>query len=79
MKQKCDKGWHTGDCCCNCKSQIELFKHPWNTINKGNIKESTGMYACILQHDCDGTNTGIIFEKKHGYCELHLPKSNDLG
>lgn len=71
---KCDKGWHSGECCCNCKNQIELFKHPWNKINKGACSETTNMYACIVQHDCDQTNTGIIFEKQHGFCEMHVPK-----
>ena len=71
---KCDKGWHTGDCCCNCKNQIELFKHPWNKVNKGAISESTGMYACIVQFDCDGEQKGVIFEKQHSFCEMHVPK-----
>ena len=71
---KCDKGETNGNCCCNCSNQIELFKHPWNTINKGSITESAGLYACIALHDCDGNNKGIVFEKKHGSCELHVPK-----
>lgn len=69
---KCDKGWHTGECCCNCKNQIELFKHPSNKVNKGAISESTGMYACIAQFD--GEQEGVIFEKHHGFCEMHVPK-----
>jgi len=60
---KCDKGWHTGECCCNCQNQLELFKHPWNKINKGRVTESTNMYACIVAHDIDNLHTGIIFEK----------------
>lgn len=71
---KCDNGWHTGECCCNCKNQIELFKHPWNKVNKGAINESTGMYACIVQFDCDEVQKGVIFENKHGHCELYVKK-----
>jgi hypothetical protein len=71
---KCIEGWHDGSCCCNCKNQIELFKHPWNKLNKGSIFETTGMYACIAQFDCDNEYKGIIFEKKHGMCKMHVPK-----
>lgn len=71
-KVKCPEGWHDGSCCCNCKNQIELFKHPWNKINKGPISESTNMYACIAQFDCDKVPKGIIFEKKHGMCEMYI-------
>jgi hypothetical protein len=47
-----NKGWkNSGDCCCNCKNQIELFKHPWNEINKGSCIESTGFYACIVENE----------------------------
>jgi hypothetical protein len=69
---KCAEGWHDGSCCCNCRNQIELYKHPWNKVNKGSIMESTEMYACIVQFDCDKEYKGIIFEKKHGMCELHV-------
>jgi hypothetical protein len=69
---KCAEGWHDGSCCCNCKNQIELFKHPCNKVNKGSIMESTEMYACIVQFDCDKEYKGIIFEKKHGMCEMHV-------
>lgn len=71
---KCNKGWHDGSCCCNCKNQIELFKHPWNKIHKGSIMESTGMYACTLSFDSDGKQEGILYETKHGFCEMHNPK-----
>ena len=74
LENKCDKGWRTGECCCNCKNQIELFKHPWNLINKGPISESTGMYACIASLDCDGKNEGVILERKHGFCELYVKR-----
>lgn len=71
--EKCNdpSAWHDGQCCCNCANQIELFKHPWNTQFNGAISESTGIYACVVRLDCDGERKGIIFEKKHGYCELY--------
>ena len=72
---KCDKGWHTGECCCNCRYQIELFKHPGNKTYKGSIMESTGMYVCIGGLDLGGSQKGTLFEDKHGYCELYKPKT----
>jgi len=73
IKDDCDKGYKT-DCCCNCKSQLELFKHPWNKINKGACSESTNMYACIVQFDDTKEQKAILFEKKHGMCEMHIRK-----
>ncbi len=67
---KC-KTINNGDCCCNCKNHIELFKHPWNDSNKGSVSESTKMFACIVEHDVDNNHKGILFEFEHGYCELY--------
>lgn len=73
--KKCHLGWpKTGECCCNCKHQLELFKHPWNIINKGSVRESTKMYACIVEHLLQDNYNAIIFEKKHGFCELYMPR-----
>lgn len=32
------------------------------------------MYACIVQFDCEGTQKGVLFEKQHGFCEMHVAK-----
>lgn len=79
MKEFCEHGWgidgeNTGECCCNCENQIELFKHPWNQINKGGISESTKMFVCLVQHNIDYNFKGIIFEYEHSYCELYVKK-----
>jgi len=73
--EKCDKGWHSGECCCNCKSQLRLMCHPYNKeIGNGSILTPLG-YICIVRFD-DGSNEGkaIFFEKEHGMCELHMFK-----
>jgi len=70
----CDLG-HNGDCCCNCMNQITLYKHPWNTINKGSTSEESGLYACISRHACDDNRKGEVYESKHGCCELHIRKT----
>ena len=67
-----DKGIHKEPCCCNCRNQVELFKHPGNMVYRGSILESTGMYACTspLNYE-DEQYRGILFEEKHGLCEMH--------
>ena len=61
------------ECCCNCKNQIELFKHPYNTLYKGSILDSADLYACIVPFDMDNNKQeGFIFEDKHGECELYV-------
>ena len=69
---------HETPCCCGCRNQIELFKHPANNIHKGPISESTKMYACIVQLDCEEEQRGIIFEGKHGACELYISKQKTI-
>lgn len=56
-------------CCCNCKYQLELFKHPFNKIHKGSIMDSTGLFACTFL-----VSEAIIFENKHGICEGYIKK-----
>ena len=69
--KKCDKGWHSGECCCNCQSQIKLTKHPWNKyFGKGPISEFCG-FACIVKMDFDQGQVGTFYDKEHGFCELH--------
>lgn len=61
-------------CCCICESQIELFKHPINTIYKGSISESTNMYVCIVKTKLGNNYEGFISENEHGLCELFSPR-----
>lgn len=63
------------ECCCNCKHQITLQKHPFNKdFGKGSISESCG-YVCTAVYE-DGSNegTGVYSDKPHGLCELHVLK-----
>ena len=68
----CDKKY----CCCKCKHQRELNKHPLNTNKdiKGSILESTGYYACL----CPELEVDIIFDKKHGECEMFQLKNREI-
>ena len=60
------------ECCCKCKFQLELYKHPFNEkeIVKGSIMESTGFFVCTVANEIDKDGKGVIFDNKHGQCEL---------
>lgn len=71
---KCGKGF-MGRCCCNCKNQLVITKHPWNKSRrfKGNISEHTGLYVCQVFNDMDQSEKrACALENKHGSCELHI-------
>lgn len=68
MGTSCDKGYQ-GSCCCNCKHQLVLLRHPWNNIFKGSISEETGLYACKIFHEIDKNRKAVVYESKHGSCE----------
>jgi len=60
------------ECCCNCKYQLNLMKHPTNSgFGEGSIMEQCG-YVCTNPFD-DKSNAGnaIFSDRKHGSCELH--------
>jgi len=61
-------------CCCNCKSQLKVYKHPWNENDyaKGRVSELMG-YAC----DSSGMmpyNTVTFSDREHSLCESHEAK-----
>lgn len=52
-------------CCCKCKHQFKIYKHPWNKGKaKGSISELFG-YGCLAPEE----RTIIFFDKEHGLCE----------
>ena len=68
---KCAQGWHDGSCCCNCKNQIELRRHPMNTnFGEGSIMDSCG-WVCLNPELTEG-KCGIYFDRQHGICECHV-------
>ena len=72
MNTKCEHGYK-GDCCCNCKNQLELHSHPTNTdFGKGSIMTSCG-YVCLYPSE-EGAHA-IYSDRQHGMCECHWPKS----
>jgi len=54
-----------GRCCCNCKHQSIIYKHPLNRGEaKGSILEPMG-------YVCSGLDDKIFMDRKHGMCEEH--------
>ena len=69
---KCIKEDNKGMCCCNCRNQVVLHKHPLNKdIGKGEISEVMG-YVCIIP--MIGQRQGTFFDGKHGMCEMWVSK-----
>ncbi len=68
-KETCTyKGIDDGSCCCNCKHQKPIYRHPGNEwTGVGNIDEIFGYGCCVF-------DKLIIFNEmanQHGCCELH--------
>lgn len=58
-------------CCCNCKNQIEIMRHPNNKISGGRMK---GPVTKIAGYGCKAVYEGekiVFFETAHSMCELH--------
>ena len=79
MSELCFEGWSEengnkrGTCCCNCRYQMPIVAHPWNTSGfaKGPISEIIGC-GCIAPD----TDRIVFFDSKHGMCEMHEFRDN---
>ena len=60
-------------CCCNCKHQLKIMKHPWNKIvGNGHMSDIMG-YGCTAAINLISNmeDRKIIFtESEHGLCEF---------
>ena len=67
-----EEGNTKGRCCCNCKYQVKVHSHPWNTMSGGRMK---GPISTVAGWGCSSpefTQDFIIFmEHQHGSCEVH--------
>ena len=78
----CYKGWAkedgnmSGRCCCNCQHQVEIMRHPWNTMvggrMKGPVSQNAG-WGCSSPDASPGKV--IFFEDAHGVWEVHKWKT----
>lgn len=76
MKTCNELGSYQGSCCCNCKYQIEVMKHPWNKGGaRGRITEQLG-WVCSNPLDVEDGRV-IFFDREHSMCELHTPKDDE--
>ena len=75
--EKCFRGWKEEDgnkggrCCCNCKWQSRLVKHPWNTEPwaKGSVTEQIGWACTTPEFQPNATFFSLAHE--HSVCECH--------
>mgnify|MGYP001558276140 CR=1 FL=1 len=66
---RCDEpGSWQGQCCCNCKWQLPLVKHPWNKIElfKGSVMDQIA-WVCIVPD----MEAAMVSDRGHGMCEMH--------
>ena len=71
----CENQIKFGGCCCICKNQFTLHKHPWNKDNyaKGPVTEVMGWV-------CKTDELGAcFFDHLHGFCELFKRKDMKNG
>lgn len=62
-------------CCCKCKHQRPINKHPFNKgIAKGEVTEQLG-YVCL---NPDFAPTTIFLDREHGMCEMFDFKAEQL-
>jgi hypothetical protein len=56
-------------CCCNCKHQVIIYKHPSNRDDyvNGSIMDQLG-YLCHIEGD---GNRAIFSDRKHSFCEAY--------
>ncbi len=67
--ESCEHGFN-GKCCCNCKNQIILTKHPMNSgFGEGSISDICG-YVCLNPELTEG-KSGMYMQNIHGICEGH--------
>ena len=72
----CDKGWHNGDCCCNCANHIEDFYHCTTVERKegeGCVCSKHKGWICLVSFDGEKTIAHSNWAE-HGFCELHVKK-----
>ncbi len=69
----CDKGWHDGSCCCNCKNHYEDFNHCTTGGQKENgcvCSEHKG-WICLISFEGE-TPRAHSGWSEHGMCEMHI-------
>lgn len=72
---QCQKENWGNQCCCNCRSQLIVKKHPWNSGNaKGSVLDTLA-YACACpEFELEnGKKTIIYSDDEHGMCEMWQP------
>jgi len=77
--KKCDKGWHDGGCCCNCKHHIEDFHHCTTKIKVPEDEDNCVCsqhkgWICMIKFPDEKEIRAHSGWSEHGYCEMWLEK-----
>lgn len=77
MKDFCDKGWHDGSCCCNCKNHIEDFYHCTTSPKPygvdGCVCSTHKGWICLISMEGEKPIAHSNWSE-HGMCEMYYPK-----
>ena len=81
---KCHKGWaylefnKEGHCCCNCKHQKKLMKHPCNEpqfsgscATQCASDKGTPLFVCAVP---DALDHAYLSTDEHGMCEMYTER-----
>lgn len=68
----CAKEEWNNQCCCNCKFQVRIYKHPLNkeSFTKGSILDKIG-YGCLFP---ESIGKVVFMDRRHGLCEVWKKK-----
>lgn len=77
INKKCNKGWHDGSCCCNCKNHYEDFYHcttqPKPEGVGGCVCSVHKGWICIIEFE-EGQTRAHSNWSEHGFCEMYNNK-----
>ena len=70
----CDKGWHDGSCCCNCKHHYEDFYHCTTLPNpegiEGCVCSTHKGWVCLISFEGEQPRAYSNWSE-HGMCEMY--------
>jgi hypothetical protein len=76
--KKCDQGWHTGQCCCNCGNHYEDFYHcitePKPTDDDKCVCNIHKGWICLMQFEDEERPHAHSNWPEHGFCEMWKPQ-----
>lgn len=73
--KNCDKGWHDGSCCCNCRNHYEDFYHCITKPKPEGIDDCVCSihkgWICLISMDGEKPIAHSGW-RAHGFCEFYM-------